>query len=180
MGNYTIDIADLVSAGNLPLDLSKIMNITFSVVVDYQNFAPITLDIANVTFTNRGKAIGTAELDYNQQQSMNVYPNPFSGAAHIDLNLAKSGDVSLELYDLSGKMVDRANLGYQFSGVQTAVYTPSVELLEGVYLMKVHTDTQSFTQKVVYRKYVNTPSIYKEPRWRLACRGSLFLHHASR
>ncbi len=152
MGSYTIDIADLVSAGNLPLDLSKIMNITFSVVGDYQNFAPISLDIANVTFTNRGKAIGTAELDYDQKQSMNVYPNPFSGAAHIDLNLVESGEVSLELYDLSGKMVDRAELGYQFSGVQTAVYTPNVDLFEGVYLMKVHTAKQSFTQKVVYRK----------------------------
>lgn len=152
MGTYTIDIADLKSAGNIPLDLSKIMNITFSVVGDYQNFAPITLDIANVTFTDKGKAIGTPDLAYDQNQGMNVYPNPFSGAAHIDLQLSESGEVSLELFDLSGKMVDRADLGYQFNGVETVVYTPNVELLEGVYLMKVSTAKESYTQKVVYRK----------------------------
>lgn len=152
MGTYTIDIADLQSAGNLPLDLSQITNITFSVVGDYQNFAPITLDVADVQFTDQGKAIGTQDLGFDDQQGIVVYPNPFSGAAHIDINLSESSEVSLELYDLSGKMVDRQELGYQFSGVQTAVYTPSVDLLEGVYLMKVRTEKESYTQKVVYRK----------------------------
>lgn len=151
MGSYSIDFADLQSAGSKPLDLSKIVSITFSVVGDYSSFQSMSLDIENVTFTDRGKGLNTAEL-YANQEGLNVYPNPFSGAAHIDINLEESSEVYLELYDLSGKMVDGQKLGSFFSGTNTAVYQPHTELPEGVYLMKVISDKRSYTQRVVYRK----------------------------
>jgi len=151
MGTYSIDFADLVSAGNTPLDLSNILNVTFSIVGDYNSFVPVSFDIANVEFNSNGNPVSTAE--YGQvQNGLNVYPNPFSGAAQIDLHLDNSSDVRVELYDLSGKMVDQAALGFQFKGTNTMVYQPQAELLEGVYLMKVITDNRSYTQKVVYRK----------------------------
>lgn len=152
MGTYTVNFADLVSAGNTPLDLSKVVNVTFSIVGDYNNFVPVTFDIANLEFNKNGASIGNIEYDSQEASNVNVYPNPFSGAAHIDLNLSKGSDVRVELYDLSGKMVDFQAMGYQLSGTSTMVYQPLTELLEGIYLMKVVTETQSYTQKVVYRK----------------------------
>jgi len=152
MGTYTVNFADLVSAGNLPLDLGKVLNVTFSIVGDYNSFVPVTFDISNLEFNTNGNTIGAIEYDSQKQNGINVYPNPFSGAAHIDLNLENGSDVRIELYDLSGKMVDLQSMGYQFRGTNTMVYQAQTELLEGIYLMKVVTDTKSYTQKVVYRK----------------------------
>lgn len=152
MGTYTVDFADLVSAGNTPLDLSKVLNVTFSIVGDYSTFVPVTFDIANLEFNKNGSTIGAIEYETQENQGINVYPNPISGAAFIDLNLENGSDVSVELYDLSGKMVDQQAMGYQFRGTNTMVYQVNTELLEGIYLMKVVTDTKSYTQKVVYRK----------------------------
>jgi len=152
MGTYSVDIADLVSAGNTPLDLSKVVNVTFTIVGDYQNFQPMNLNIANVTFNTEGRAIGQKEFAADANKGLNVYPNPFSGSAHIDIALNEKSDVRVELYDLSGQMVDAAQLGNFSAGTSTAVYSPSADLLDGVYLMKVIDSTTTHTQKVVYRK----------------------------
>lgn len=152
MGTYSVDIADLVSAGNIPLDLSQVINVTFTVVGDYQNFQSMNLNIANVTFNTEGRVIGQKEFANSANKGLNVYPNPFSGAAHIDIALSEKSDVRVELYDLSGKMVDAAHLGNFSAGTNTAVYSPSAELLDGVYLMKVIDQSTTHTQKVVYRK----------------------------
>jgi uncharacterized repeat protein (TIGR01451 family) len=152
MGVYSVDVEDLLSSANAPLDLSQVLNVTFSVIGDYQTFQPITLDISNVTFNTEGRVVGQKEFNYGANQGLNVYPNPFSGAAHIDVALASRSDVRVELYDLSGKMVDAVELGNFSSGANTAVYTPSVDLLDGVYLMKVVDSNSTRTQKVIYRK----------------------------
>ena len=151
MGLYTVNLNDLQSAGNAPLDLTKVLNVTFSIVGNYNSFVPVTLDISNLEFNANGNTIGFEEPRYEAEQGINVYPNPFRGAAHIDLNLEKGSDVRIELYDLSGKMVDLANMGFQFGGTNTMVYQPGTDLLDGIYLMKVITETKSYTQKVVYR-----------------------------
>jgi len=152
MGTYSVDVADLVSAGNIPLDLSEVINVTFSVVGDYQNFQPMNLNIANVTFNTEGRVVSQIEFANDANKGLNIYPNPFSGAAHIDIALSGKSDVRVELYDLSGKMVDAAHLGNFNTGTNTAVYSPSAELLDGVYLMKVIDNKTTHTQKVVYRK----------------------------
>ncbi len=152
MGTYSVDIADLVSAGSIPLDLSQVVNVTFTVVGDYQNFQTMNLNIANVTFNTEGRAIGQEEFATESNTGLNVYPNPFSGAAHIDIALSEKSDVRVELYDLSGQMVDAAQLGNFSAGTNTAVYSPSADLLDGVYLMKVIDKHTTHTQKVVYRK----------------------------
>lgn len=154
MGTYTVNLADLQSAGNTPLDLSKVLNVTFSIVGDYNTYVPVTFDVSNLEFNTNGNTIGTSELKVEEETGINVYPNPFSGAAHIDLNLDKGSDVRVELYDLSGKMVDLQSMGHQFRGTNTMVYQPGTDLLDGIYLMKVITDTKSYTQKVVYRKQI--------------------------
>ena len=152
MGTYTVNLADLQSAGNLPLDLSKVLNVTFSIVGDYNNYVPVTFDVSNLEFNSNGNSIGTDEFTAQADAGINVYPNPFSGAAHIDLKLENGSDVRVELYDLSGKMVDMQSMGYQLRGTNTMVYQSQAELLDGIYLMKVISDSKTYTQKVVYRK----------------------------
>jgi uncharacterized repeat protein (TIGR01451 family) len=152
MGVYSVDFEDLLSPVNAPLDLAQVLNVTFSVVGDYQNFQPMTLDISNVTFNTEGRVVGQKEFNHNDDQVLNVYPNPFSGATHIDLALDARSDVRVELFDLSGKMVDAVQLGNFHSGANTVVYIPSVDLLDGVYLMKVIDSNSTRTQKVIYRK----------------------------
>jgi uncharacterized repeat protein (TIGR01451 family) len=152
MGVYSVDFEDLLSRVNAPLDLQQVLNVTFSVVGDYQNFQPMTLDISNVTFNTKGRVVGQKEFNHNGDQELNVYPNPFSGATHIDLALDARSDVRVELFDLSGKMVDAVQLGNFSSGANTVVYIPSVDLLDGVYLMKVIDSRSTRTQKVIYRK----------------------------
>jgi hypothetical protein len=66
----------------------------------------MSFEAGELHFTQNGKALTDQELSYEQAQKLNVYPTPFSGSAHIDLNLERGGEVYLELYDLTGKMVE--------------------------------------------------------------------------
>ena len=49
-----------------------------------------------------------------------AYPNPFAGATTLELSLAKSGPVSVTVFDLRGRQVHRLVDGEVTAGVQQA------------------------------------------------------------
>jgi len=56
------------------------------------------------------------------------------------------------LYDVSGKLVDFAQISNVVPGVNSAQYTPANRVKSGVYLIKVIGASQTLTQQVVIRK----------------------------
>ena len=73
-------------------------------------------------------------------QDLTVYPNPTKGMLHIKPSLGKSGELSLKLYDLLGKLVLDRNFYLQtgkeeqeldLSFLSEATYMLNVEFLHG-------------------------------------------------
>ena len=83
--------------------------------------------------------------DHNQPAGVNIGFNN----REITINLAETIDPSnkvYELYDISGKMVDRQNL----LGHQTTISMPNVS--SGIYVIRVQGKNLSATQKIAYNK----------------------------
>ncbi|OZC01333.1 glycosyl hydrolase [Rubricoccus marinus] len=64
-----------------------------------------------------------------------LYPNPTSGATTLTLTLAATVDVTVDVFDLTGRLVSRQRLGVQPAGaLQAAVTAPTAS---GTYLVRV-------------------------------------------
>jgi Secretion system C-terminal sorting domain len=86
---------------------------------------------------------GTVNVDENKATvEVAMYPNPTNDVVNLNFNVVRSGPVSLEVYDLAGKQVDKLNIGarmkgqhtYQFSvaGYPAGSYMVSLRTLDGV------------------------------------------------
>jgi hypothetical protein len=75
------------------------------------------------------------------------YPNPFNATTKISYDLATSGNVSLKVYDISGRLVETLVDRYQEAGSQTASWDAS-GVSSGVYFYKLVTSDYSCTKKM--------------------------------
>lgn len=85
---------------------------------------------------------------YLDADKMNVYPNPASDAIAIQLNDLTSNTIALELYDLTGKLLQTTHL---LQG-STIAYFDTRTLYEGTYLIKIVNDGNVITKKIVVAK----------------------------
>jgi hypothetical protein len=82
-------------------------------------------------------------------RSFTVAPNPFRGHTIISFSLARSSEVSLKLYDLTGKLVTVLASGRRAPGVYTQVLERSSGLASGIYLLRFDGDGQTTTRKLI-------------------------------
>lgn len=78
---------------------------------------------------------------------VNVYPNPFHGNLNIQVSLQKTEDLSVSIYDLTGKVMESKHMGLTAAGILN--YTPASTLAAGMYFVKIQTGTQQQTIKVI-------------------------------
>lgn len=89
----------------------------------------------------------TIGLDENNEVvSLNVYPNPSSGDVNIDI--AKGGDYTIELLDMTGKIVDFNSSTFNSNEKVSLDYSA---LPKGVYLLNVKGEGLTKTAKVVLK-----------------------------
>lgn len=84
------------------------------------------------------------------------YPNPFNPATFIPFTVGPQGEneqIILSFYDVSGRMVDRYNLGAKPVGEYTFRWNPSllknVSLPSGVYYCRLRIGKMTFTRKMI-------------------------------
>jgi hypothetical protein len=69
---------------------------------------------------------------------LTLSPNPTSNKVQLTFNLSKPGDVRLELYNLSGRMLYKNEKHVECAGIQTdTINLAALNLAEGVYYVKV-------------------------------------------
>ena len=78
--------------------------------------------------------------------SANVYPNPTSDFATISLSLQEAGNVSIDITDVSGKVVKTNHYG-SLAGDQNFILD-GTELATGMYLVKITVDEQVLTKRI--------------------------------
>jgi len=92
-----------------------------------------------------GTVTGNSPLLEYIDYPMIVYPNPSSGDFTVQFDAQKSGMVSVSIYDMSGREINKRQERIR-NGFQSFKVTG---LGNGVYTVQVLVDDQMFTQKVV-------------------------------
>jgi hypothetical protein len=80
--------------------------------------------------------------------SLRIAPNPFTNAATIAYSLPRAGNVSLKLYDVTGKLIQTLASGYHPAGASSFILYPS-SLSKGIYLLKLTIEGYSTTEKLI-------------------------------
>jgi len=80
---------------------------------------------------------------------LRVYPNPFSGQTSIAFALPQAGSATLEVYDMQNRLVQRLFSGAVAAGERRQFALAGAGLPVGVYLVRLVTGSQVFTQKLV-------------------------------
>lgn len=79
------------------------------------------------------------------------YPNPFNPSTDINFTLAKSGNITLKVYDISGSEVATLVDGFMISGKHSVKFN-SKDSTSGIYFYKLNTDNFTATRKMLLIK----------------------------
>ena len=82
---------------------------------------------------------------------LKIHPNPFNSTTTLTFTTEISGDVSLEVFNLSGRLVDVILNKNTTRGVHNAVWNAEHQPA-GVYLMRLKTPDQTIVQKAILAK----------------------------
>ncbi len=90
---------------------------------------------------------GLSKLDV-ENATINVYPNPSSDLVVVQIADITRGDVSLELIDAAGKVVDKTSV---LQG-STIAYFDTKTLYAGIYFIRISNGEKSTMKKVLVEK----------------------------
>jgi hypothetical protein len=89
--------------------------------------------------------VGVADI--KDQSTLNVFPSPASDHVTLEINLAEASDVKITLLNVSGQIIYSEAVN-QVKGN----YKKQIDLKEnakGIYFLKVITNNQSITKKII-------------------------------
>ncbi|MGL4597632.1 MAG: T9SS type A sorting domain-containing protein [Bacteroidia bacterium] len=96
----------------------------------------------NLTSIDDIRVMGTSPNSIKENDmdfGLSVYPNPSSDLMNVKFELASAGKVSVELFDMSGRLVRTESFGTQGIGVQSRPISVS-GLATGIYHLKLQTE----------------------------------------
>ncbi len=87
--------------------------------------------------------------NFDAENSMTVYPNPFTDAFQVVFYSSDTSAVDIRLIDLSGKVVYEKLAVKRFPGCNSIIISFTGELAKGYYMLKVISETNTFTSKIM-------------------------------
>ncbi len=99
-------------------------------------------------------ANSTSEVTVNTPNAFELgaaYPNPFNPSTSISLHLPMESDVSVQVYDLSGRMISTLLSGVQAQGDYNLTWNAQ-EQASGMYLVRAETAGSIAVQKILLLK----------------------------
>jgi len=121
----------------------------------YHNGSGLRSVLSEITFgekTYEANGFQVARvLDINELPDqfgiINAYPNPFNSSTTISYNLLEGSEISLGIYDLTGREVIELNSGFEKPGLHS-VTIDGASLSSGVYIVQLQTDRAASKQKI--------------------------------
>jgi hypothetical protein len=129
------DLSNKVVHFSLPEDLlsSREQNQPFSIII------------------HKNGHVGDPQYLTREMKLINAYPNPFSDITKIQIEMPEPGFVDMELYDISGRLIDfKKQLGLD-GGRQTIEYQPG-DLKSGLYVLHIKSVFGNGQLKLLYNK----------------------------
>jgi len=77
-----------------------------------------------------------------------IYPNPFSSTTHVSFGLANAGEVTVDVFDLSGRLIEQISGGLLQAGGHSIEFDGEA-LSSGVYFVRVRVQGSSATERCV-------------------------------
>ncbi|MGM0459008.1 MAG: T9SS type A sorting domain-containing protein [Bacteroidota bacterium] len=87
----------------------------------------------------------------NRLELAQNYPNPFNPVTVIGYSLPRSSEVSIEIYDMTGRRVAVLNEGVQNAGRHSVEFDAS-DLSSGIYMYRLHSSGNVLTRKMTLVK----------------------------
>lgn len=97
-----------------------------------------------VYVNNKGQGVLGVETAVEHSAPVNIYPNPTSGKITLD-GLPLDENVCVEIYNLSGVLVDKFN-----TNAQTAITYNFAEHQKGIYFIRLTSNLYNSTLKVIH------------------------------
>ena len=82
---------------------------------------------------------------------ISAYPNPFNPSTKLAFSIDTPSEIRLEIYDVSGKLVDNVTNGFYQSGLHVIEWNAS-EHSSGMYFVNLVKGSEMRTQKVMLLK----------------------------
>ncbi|MFM7766319.1 MAG: T9SS type A sorting domain-containing protein [Bacteroidota bacterium] len=82
--------------------------------------------------------------------TLNIAPNPSSSNMNIRFELEKSADVSIQLFDMAGRLVETISNGNMAAGIHQ--YTIGDNVHAGAYFLRFNVDGGSLTEKIIFTR----------------------------
>jgi len=83
------------------------------------------------------------------KKGIKVYPNPFSSIANIEFYLEKPSAVSVSVYDITGRLMDKPVINRQMPSGNNKISYNSSKLTANLYVFVIEVNGKKFTEKVV-------------------------------
>ncbi|MCF7824540.1 MAG: T9SS type A sorting domain-containing protein [Candidatus Marinimicrobia bacterium] len=122
------------------------------------------VDVAALWYTaweNAGRpypdgVVGVNEFSKPESFQLFAYPNPFNGQTTLTFQLAEAGEVSVDILDLTGRLISTLSTGYRGAGDYRLTWDgfdlKHNAVSSGVYLGQLKTHEQSSIQKLILIK----------------------------
>ncbi len=107
------------------------------------------------------EAFPVAELQFAaipKSPELSAYPNPFNSAVKISVSAGvgatdgRPGQVGIEIFDISGRLVFNNSVGDLVPTVCEYIWTPEKTVGSGVYLVRVKIGDRNTVKRIVYLK----------------------------
>lgn len=110
---------------------------------------PASQATARTAATQDAFALAVDEAAGATKPGLSVYPNPFTNQTTLEFALPQAGPATLELYDVQNRLVRRLFAGSADAGERRQFSLAGAGLPVGVYLVRLVTSGQVYTQKLV-------------------------------
>jgi hypothetical protein len=108
----------------------------------------VTKEVFQAAYATKTSGIGQVN---DGNGIVGLFPNPANETAFLKYQLMSANQVSIAVYDLSGRQILSHNYGKQEQGVYD-VNIPTEELSSGLYMVKLQIGNRHFTDKLNIRK----------------------------
>jgi len=106
-------------------------------------------DSLPLCFGFNGATTAVYEPPKPQTLSLTCYPNPFNAEVRIRLCMPDAGDVKIDIYDISGKLIDCIHKSKLTAGWHELVWRPRISVPSGVYLLRISAGGEAVVRRVV-------------------------------
>lgn len=105
--------------------------------------------IDNAGKSNISGTSGLADLNANPTQSFNIFPNPATTSATVEIVIENEAEVQLAIFDMSGKKVSSKDYGTLNTSSTVNVNTSSFEA--GIYVVELTVNNVKMTKRLAIK-----------------------------